>query len=163
MVFGCLAVLTVNVPRNRNSITFLILSLAQGMGQSSLSWISGMLKLWLISLNLTILKWDLGRRLGHIYCLDSRPCLHYVLFIVYIAEIVVPLETQCLASACASPSLHFLGICSKSRVEGIGAKAEGLEHEPSPTAEPFFLKCGWVSLQWTVLIPGVKAVVQVSR
>lgn len=53
------------------------------------------------------LKVVFGEEVGHIYCLDSRPCLHYVLFIVYRVEIVVPWETQCLASAYAFPSLHF--------------------------------------------------------
>lgn len=77
---GWLVVLSVNVPRNRNSITFLrrecILSLAQGMGQSSLSWISKMLKLWWISLNLTFLKWDLGRRLvTYIVWIPDTACI----------------------------------------------------------------------------------------
>lgn len=54
-----------------------------------------------------LLKVGFGEEVGHIYCLDSRHCLHYVLFIVYLLEIVVPSETQCLANAYASPSLHF--------------------------------------------------------
>lgn len=40
----------------------------------------------------------------------SRPCLRYVLFIVYLVEIVVPSETRSLTTAHVSPSLHFRGL-----------------------------------------------------
>lgn len=50
-----------------------------------------------------------GESWSHILS-GSRPCLRYVLFIVYLVEIVVPSETQCLTSAHVSPSLHFRGL-----------------------------------------------------
>lgn len=76
------------------------------------------------------LKARFGEEIGPIYCQDCRTCLHYVLFVGYL-ELVVPLEVSLLLPA------FTVGICSKSRAEGVGAQEERLEHKLLPLLSPF--------------------------
>lgn len=61
------------------------------------------------------LKTGFGEEVGPIYCQDSRPCSHYVLFIVYL-ELVVPSEVFLLLPA------FTVRICSKPEQKGLEHK-----------------------------------------